>query len=273
MISLANIRETTAMLPPRVLIHGLEGVGKTTLAAKFPRPVFLQTEDGTPAGLTVPTFGLLSSYADMREALAALGNEPHDFRTIVLDSLDKLEGLIWADICETNKWPSIEAPGYGRGYVIADRWWRDFLAALDWLRRERGTTIVLLAHSVIETVNDPRAPQYSSYQLRLHKRARGLVQDEMDVIGFLATDVAVVSEDAGFNKRRNRAEGGAARWLHFEGRPSFLAKSRFELPTKILCPKDFDVSNALAPMFPKVAPGSTAVRSTSRNRKETTQNE
>ena len=176
-------------------------------------------------------------------------------RTVVADSLDKLEGLIWADVCETNRWASIEAPGYGKGYVIADRWWRDFLTGLDWLRRERGMTIVLLAHSAVETINDPRAPAYTSYQLRLHKRARGLVQDEMDLIAFLATDMAVVSEDVGFNKKRNRGEGGAVRWLHFEGRPAFVAKCRFELQPKILCPKDFDVGKALASIFPKIAPG------------------
>ena len=254
MISLADIHETTATLPPRVLVHGQEGVGKTTLASKFPEPVFLQTEDGTPAGLKLTSFGLLSSYRDVRDALTALGGE-HDFGTVVLDSLDALEGLIWSEVCESNKWASIEAPGYGRGYVIADRWWRDFLAALAWLRRERGLTIVLLAHSSIETISDPRSPPYTSYQLRLHKRARGLVQDEMDAIGFLATDLNIVTDDAGFNKKRHRADGGAARWLHFEGRPAFIAKSRFETPAKILCPNDFDVSRSLAPLFPKVAPG------------------
>jgi len=262
-ISLANIHEATATLPPRVLVHGQEGVGKTTLAAKFPHAVFLQTEDGTPAGLKLSTFGLLSTYAEVRDALAVLGNETHEFKTVVLDSLDKLEGLIWADVCATNNWPSIEAPGYGKGYVIADRWWRDFLAALDWLRRDRGLTVVLLAHSAVETINDPRASSYTSYQLRLHRRARGLVQDEMDAIAFLAVDVAVISEDAGFSKKRNRADGGSARWLHFEGRPAFVAKSRFELPAKILCPKDFDVGVSLAPLFPRVAPGSK-VRSTTK---------
>jgi hypothetical protein len=270
-ISVADIRELVAHLPPRLLIHGQEGVGKTTLAARFPKPVFLQTEDGTPAGLKLATFGLLSSYADVRDALAVLGNELHNFQTVVVDSLDKLEGLVWADVCDTNKWASIEAPGYGKGYVIADRWWRDFLTGLDWLRRERGLTIVLLAHSAVETVNDPRAPAYTSYQLRLHKRARGLIADEMDLIAFLATDVHVVSEEAGFNKRRNRADGGAARWLHCEGRPAFVAKSRFDLPPKILCPKDFDVGTSLAPIFPTVAPGTKrAVRSASNKHEVTT---
>jgi hypothetical protein len=137
-ISIASIHQATTSLPPRLVVHGLPGAGKTTLAARFPRPVFLQTEDGTPAGLKLATFGLLQSYADVHGALIALGSEPHDFHTLVLDSLDKLEGLVWIDVCNSNKWASIEAPGYGRGYVIADKWWRDFLAALDWLRRERG---------------------------------------------------------------------------------------------------------------------------------------
>ena len=217
MISLANIYNATVALPPRVLIHGIEGVGKTTLGSKFPKPIFLQAEDGTPAGLKLATFGPLASYGDVRDALAALGNEAHDYKTVVIDSADKLEGLIWAGVCATYNWPSIEAPGYGKGYVVADKWWRDFLIALDWLRRERGLIIVLLAHSAIETVNDPRTSSYSSYQLRLHKRARGLVADEMDLIAFLAADVTVISEDAGFSKKRNRADGGSTRWLHCRG--------------------------------------------------------
>jgi hypothetical protein len=141
MISLGNVHQAAPTLPPRVLFHGQEGVGKTSLAARFPHCVFLQTEDGTPAGLKISTFGLLSSYADVQDAITALGSEPHDFQTVVVDSLDKMEPLIWVDVCEANKWSSIEAPGYGRGYVVADRWWRDFIAGLDWLRRQRGMTM------------------------------------------------------------------------------------------------------------------------------------
>jgi hypothetical protein len=121
--------------------------------------------------------------------------------------------------------------------------------------------VVLLAHSAIETINDPRAPTYSSYQLRLHRRARGLIQDEMDAIGFLATDVVVKGDDEGFGRKRNRADGGAQRYLHFEGRPAFLAKNRFGLSAKIPCPKDFDVSTTLAPMFPMSRRENSAITS------------
>jgi hypothetical protein len=68
--------------------------------------------------------------------------------------------------------------------------------------------VVLLAHSAIETINDPRAPTYTSYQLRLHKRARGLIADEMDLIAFLSTEVHVVSEDLGFSKTRTPRMAG-----------------------------------------------------------------
>ena len=117
------------------------------------------------------------------------------------------------------------------------------------MRRQLGMSVVLLAHSAIETINDPRAASYTSYQLRLHKRARGLVQDWCDAIGFLAPDLHVQSEEVGFGKKRNRADGGSQRWLHFEARPSFVAKNRYGLPAKMPVPKDFSYG-ALAPYLP-----------------------
>jgi DNA polymerase III delta prime subunit len=248
-VNLADIYVTTATLPPHILIHGQEGVGKTTLAAAFPKSIFLQTEDGCPSGLEIATFGLLTTYQGVLAVLGALATEPHHYRTFVLDSLDPLEAIIWSDVCKANGWASIESPGYGKGYVAADTWWLDLLAGLDYLRRERGMMIVLLAHSAIETVNDPRAASYTSYQLRLHKRARGRVQDWADAIGFLAPDLHVQTEDAGFGKKRSRADGGAQRWIHWEGRPSFLAKNRYGLPSKMPVPKEFEYG-ALVPFFP-----------------------
>jgi AAA domain len=253
-MKLADIRRTSAILPPRLILHGKEGVGKTTLAARFPRPVFLQVEDGCPSNIEIESFGLLEDLDAVRAAITALGNEPHDFRTLVLDSVDALEAPLWAAVCASNGWGSIESPGYGRGYVEADKVWLDLLAACDWLRRTRGMTIVLLGHSAIETVNDPRAPSYTSYQLRLHKRARGLIQDWADVVGFLATDFVIKSEDSGFAKKRVRADGGTQRYLHFESHPAFTAKNRYGLPAKLAVPLDFDFASKLAPFFPSPAP-------------------
>jgi hypothetical protein len=265
-MNLSNICTVTATLPPRILVHGQEGTGKTTLAARFPAPIFLQTEDGVPGGLQLMSFGLLAQFSDVRSALAVLATEDHGFRTVVVDSLDKLEGLIWADVCATRHWPSIEAPGYGKGYVEVDIWWRDVLSALDYLRRERGMIVLLIAHSEIMTINDPRTASYTSYQLRLHKRARGLVLDEMDVVAFLATELVIHSENAGFNKTRNRADGGSTRWLHFEGKPAFVAKNRYGLPAKMQISRDFEFGASLASYLPPARTADVSVRQTSRTK-------
>jgi hypothetical protein len=251
-----NIHIVTATLQPRILVHGQEGVGKTTLAARFPAPVFLQTEDGTPTGIEIASFGRLQSFGEVHGAVTALASEDHTFRTVALDSLDPLEGLIWRDVCAKQGWASIESPGYGKGYVVVDRWWLDLLDGFEFLRRERGMIVVLIAHSAIETINDPRAASYTSYQLRLHKRARGVVQDWADCIGFLAPDLHVQSEDAGFGRKRARADGGSQRWLHLEARPSFVAKNRYGMPAKLPVPKNFSYE-ALASYFPAL-PGISA---------------
>ena len=138
-----------------------------------------------------------------------------------------------AALCAERGYASIESPGYGKGWAEADSFWLDFLRGCEWLRRTRGMIIVLIAHSEITTVNDPRVASYTSYQLRLHKRASGLIEDSADLIGFLATDVIIKTEQGGFGKTRARADGGSTRWLHVEGRPAFVAKNRYAMPERI----------------------------------------
>jgi DNA polymerase III delta prime subunit len=250
-----QVVRTTAKLPPIGVIHGQPGIGKTTLAQNFPNPIFCQTEDGCPSGLEIETFGLCETFASVVEAIKYLGKEQHNYQTAVFDSLDKLEPLVLAAVCADRGYASIESPGYGKGYVEADHFWFDFLRGCEWLRRSRGMIIVLIAHSEITTVNDPRVASYTSYQLRLHKRARALVEDSADLIGFLATDVIIKSEQGGFGKTRARADGGSTRWLHCEGRPAFVAKNRYGMPERIQIPQRFDFMSTLGKFFPQPQAG------------------
>jgi GTPase SAR1 family protein len=257
-----QITRTTAKLPPIIVTHGQPGVGKTTLAQNFPKPVFIQTEDGCPSGLEIETFGLCENLAGVVEAIKHLGKESHNYQTAIIDSLDKLEPLILAALCADRGYASIESPGYGKGWVEADALWLDFLRGCNWLRRSRSMIVVLIAHSEIVTINDPRVASYTSYQLRLHKRARALVEDSADLIGFLATDVIVKNEQGGFGKTRSRADGGSTRWLHCEGRPAFVAKNRYGMPERIRIPQQFDFMSTLGKFFPQPQAGvTTAVAS------------
>lgn len=247
-LSLRDLKTATAVLPPRILIVGPHGMGKTTLAAEFPDPVFIQIENGTTNDMKLQTFGLLTSFEQVMEAIRALYTEKHAHQTVALDALDKLEPLVWAATCARMKWDSIESPGYGKGYLAADVEWRELLEGLNALRRDLGMAIVLIAHSEIERFDDPTSVSYSRYDIRLHKRARALVQDEMDAIFFVSQKPAIKEEEVGFNKKRAHAEGTQT-WIFTRPSPSMNAKNRYGMPSPLLFKKGkgFD---ALAKYFP-----------------------
>ena len=110
-----QIFRATASLPPIVVLHGLPGIGKTTLGQNFPTPVFLQNER-IPIGLEIATFGLFENFSAVIDALRYLGTEPHEYRTLVIDSLDKLEPLIFSGgICQASATPASRVPATGKG--------------------------------------------------------------------------------------------------------------------------------------------------------------
>jgi hypothetical protein len=224
---------------PVLMVYGAEGRGKTTLASKFPKPLALLLERGLPRGVTLDEIPV-DSYQGVLDAIRDLIKDPHDYKTFIVDTLDVFEPLLLADVCAKNDWKNIEAPSYGKGWIIADEAWRHFIRGLQLLRSKRGMTVVLVAHSSIERVDDPRTPTFTTYMPKLHKRARHLVLDTCDLVGFLAEDLRTVSDDSGF-RERVRAASSNQRFLFVEGTPAFVAKNRFAMPPKIAVPADFQI--------------------------------
>lgn len=230
-ISLQNITRSRAKAP-RIIVHGDPGIGKTTFACAAPAPIVVQTEDGLGV-LDVPAFPLAQHYDDVIDALGALYSETHEYQTLVVDSLDWLEPLVWQKTCEVLGVKSIEAPGYGKGYVEAATWWQRFFQGVTALRDERGMAVVMTAHSQVVHVEDPLLPVYDRHDLKLHKRAAALAEEYADVILFATMRTNVLTETAGFNQKRARAVTTGDRIMHAVGQPAFLAKNRYGLPSPL----------------------------------------
>ncbi len=120
--------------PPRIMIYGSEGVGKSSFAASAPKPIFIQTEDGL-SEIDTTKFPLAASYEDVVAQLKAVLMEEHAFQTLVVDSLDWLELLLWDRVCADFGVKGIEKAdgGYGKGYSHALNYWVMFQSR-GWLR-------------------------------------------------------------------------------------------------------------------------------------------
>lgn len=228
-ITLAQLTRANKPKAPRLLIHGVAGVGKTTFAAQANKPVFIQTEDGLGT-LAATNFPLSRTFEDVLGAISALYTEEHDFATVVIDSVDWLEPLVWAKACRDNGWSSIEDAGYGKGYVAALNLWRQYIDGLNALRDDRGMAVVQIAHTDIKRFDSPEHDPYDRYVIKLHARAAALLQEHSDIVLFANYRISTVKSDVGFNKKINRAVGSGERVIHTVERPAFLAKNRYDLP-------------------------------------------
>jgi len=216
--------------PVCVLVYGVDGVGKTFFASGAPDPIFLGPENGTDH-IDTSRFPQARSWGDVLAQVKELLTEQHSFKTLVVDTLDWLEPLLYKSICEEYKVKSIElaAGGYGKGYVEALNRWHTFIETLEDLRTKKGMNLVLIAHTQVTNFNDPQAQEaYQRYELKLHKKTADRFREYVDAVLFANWETYVSSKDD-----KVKAYGNGVRVAHTERRPGWDAKNRYGLDLKI----------------------------------------
>jgi hypothetical protein len=214
----------------RILLYGTEGVGKSTFAASAPAPVFIAAEEGVKH-LDVASFPEPETLADVLAAIRELRTTDHEYRTLVIDTIDWLEPRVFSEVIARNKdWKSIEDPGYGKGYAIALDEWRKVLADLDALRAERGMEVILLAHAQSANFSNPAGPDFARYELAMNKKGAALMKQWADSVLFACYE-EMVQKEKGELKAKGISTG--ARVIHTEHRAAWDAKNRHSLPPVI----------------------------------------
>lgn len=211
--------------PRRCMVYGVQGVGKSTFGATSRKPIFVQTEDGL-GEIECAKFPLSRSFDDVMAALGDLATQPHEYETVVIDSLDWLERMIWQEVCKAENVSNIEKIGFQKGYTYALNQWRQFLAGLDDLRLTRGIAVILIAHCKIEKFQTPEDSAFDRFSPRLHKLASAVVMEWCDEVLFATysttTDPKKVRNITAPERIMRTCEG-----------PTHVAKNRLNMPYEL----------------------------------------
>jgi hypothetical protein len=168
-------------------------------------------------------------------AINTLLTTEHPYQTLVVDSLDWLEPLVWEHTAFMGGKDNIEDFGYGKGYKLADEHWRTILDGLTALQ-EKGMVVICIAHTIIKRFDAPDTDAYDRYQIKLHDRAAALVNEWADVIGFAHLETVTVTKGEG-TARTTKGQSSGQRVLSVEERPAYQAKNRYGMPPEIAFPK------------------------------------
>jgi hypothetical protein len=215
--------------PVLVTICGDSGMGKTSLAAAFPKPIFIRAEDGMqaiPADKRPDAFPLISDAATLWEQLTAIIHEPHDYKTLVIDSVTALERLfLGAVLAQDPKAKSINQAlgGYGAGTSAIAAMHGRVRKAAGLANEKRGMHVVFVAHADVETMKLPDADDYMRYSLRLPQKSLPPYVDDVDVVGFVRLEMFTKGDDG----ERKRAISTGDRELIVHASASCVSKNRY----------------------------------------------
>ena len=227
--------------PSRVVIHGVEGVGKTSLPAYAPSPIYMMTRGETGLMTLIdndripetPHFPEVSTWLESLSQIDWLANAEHKFKTLAIDTGNGLERLCHEHIGNVEFGGDMGPKGflnYGRGYDVSCGEWLKFLALLDRVR-ERGIQPFLICHTKVKNFKNPEGSDYDRYQPDMNEKTWGLTHKWADFVAFVNYETFVEKDkDSG----RKKGAGGQKRIMYTERRAAFDAKNRMGLPPSIV---------------------------------------
>lgn len=256
MFNILDKIKTTGQIVPRITIYGMPGIGKSTLASKFPSPLFLLTERSIAGIEALPVAESLEEFRKNLKALYALEELP--FETLVIDSVSQLDKLIVDYILESeplnikaadnNKKPPITAlgaacGGYGKGYERAQGIHRALKMMIDKFTT-RGVGVIFIGHEVVTKYKSPESEDYDIYSLQMnHDKSREVYIHDVDAVLFGRIESFAETLDSG----KTIVKSTKKRILVTEVSNANVAKNRFNMPSQL--PMEFEEIKKHIPFY------------------------
>jgi len=213
------------------IVFGVESSGKTTLGSTYPNPIFVGPENGSH-NVDTSRFEGLKTYEDILKSLNYLLTEKHEYKSVIVDSLDWIEPLLYKFLCTKYKTEVIEdvGGGFGRYVMIMLSEWGNFISALDKLR-DSGMNVLLIAHYHVKAFNDPSTTEpYDRYVMKLQEKTSAKFREWVDYVFFLNFET-FTKKDRGMSKSKAFSDG--ERYIFTTKTAAYDAKNRFGLPEKM----------------------------------------
>ena len=233
-ISTADIQRGRQHKPDRILVYGVEKIGKSSFGAGAPNPVFIAAEAGI-GHLDVASFPQPKTFLEVLECIRALGQDPGEFETLVIDPIGWVDHLIRDHVCREQKWNTEDFSKYGRGIKVALDEHRKLLSYLDRLRAVQGFEIIIIAHADVKDFKNPQGEDYMRYRPDIDgEKAPELYKQWADSILFLNFETFVKTGE-GFAKNKGNSTGN--RIMHTMREAALDAGSRWGIPAEIEIPE------------------------------------
>lgn len=211
----------------KVVIYGPEGIGKSTLASRFPDPVFIDTE-GSTKELDVARYPAPMSWNDIITDVEDTAAEA-PCKTLIIDTADWAEQFCIKAVCQKNGVGGVEDFGYGKGYVYVSETFAELLRACDKCI-EAGINIVFTAHAMMRKFEQPdEMGAYDRWEMKLSKKVAPLLKEWADMVLFCNYKTDVITDQ---NTKSKKATGGR-RVVYTSHHPCWDAKNRYGLPDQM----------------------------------------
>lgn len=244
-LSLADTVTAGNKLPSRVILHGVEGIGKTSFAASAPSPYFLMARGETGLETLIdfrqiketPHAPEIQNWNETLDMIEVLRTEKHDYKTLVLDAAPGFERLCHEHVCETQfngEWGKNGFSSYMTGFDVSLTPWRDLLGRLDALRTERKMAIMMLCHTKVATYKSPDSADFDRFTPDLHHKTWSLTHRWADIVLFANFYTVITDETSGGKgPAKGKGRGGTERLMFAERTAAFDAKNRAGLPAEM----------------------------------------